>query len=279
MSRLAERFALLRRQNRAGLVAFNMGGDPTLELSLQLLKGMRTAGADIIEIGMPFSDPMADGPSIQAAGQRALKAGASLTTTLALAAETRKVDPETPIVLMGYYNPILQFGLQRFAKAAIMAGADGAIVVDLPPEEDGEFAGHARASGLDLVRLATPTTDATRLPTVVRGATGFIYYVAVRGITGTKSAAIDEVRMSVNRIRAASPLPIAVGFGIRTPEQAAEVAQVADAAVVGTAIVDRIAESIDARTGPGPACVEQALATVRALSRGVRNARVKAAAG
>jgi tryptophan synthase alpha chain len=275
MSRIAERFASLRRQNRAAMVTFTMAGDPTPELSLQLLKGMRAAGADVIEIGMPFSDPMADGPSIQAAGQRALHAGMTLKGTLGLVAQMRKEDDATPIVLMGYYNPILQFGLEPFAKAAVAAGADGVIIVDLPPEEDNAFRPYARGAGLDVIRLATPTTDEVRLPTVLDGATGFIYYVAVRGITGTKSADLDEVSATLARIRQSTRLPLAVGFGIRTPEQAAEVARVADGAVVGTAIVDRIAEALAEGKEPGPACVEQPLATIRSLARSVRNARVK----
>ena len=260
MNRLDQRFAALRAEGRAALVTFITAGDPDAETSARILAGLPAAGADVIELGMPFSDPMADGPAIQAASQRALKAGANMKRTLAMVRAFRKQDQDTPIVLMGYYNPIYVWGAEKFAADAVEAGADGVIVVDLPPEEDAEFSVPAQQSGLAFVRLVTPTSDDARIAKIVRRADGFIYYVAVAGITGTKSAAIDSVRSAVARIRRATKLPVAVGFGIKTPQQAAEIARAADAAVVGSAIVEQIA------AGGDP------LKLVADLSRAVRGA-------
>ncbi|GIL39960.1 tryptophan synthase subunit alpha [Roseiterribacter gracilis] len=268
MSRIATRFAELRAANRAGLVTFVTAGDPTLELSLNIVCGLPAAGADVIEIGMPFTDPMADGPAIQAAGLRALAAGTTMVKTLALVRAFRAGDNATPIVLMGYLNPVLAYGPDRFAADAAEAGVDGLILVDLPPEEEDELAPALAKNGLSLVRLATPTTDAARLPTVVGGAQGFVYYVAVAGVTGTKSAAIGSIESAVTRIKAATDLPVAVGFGIRDAASAAAIARVADAAVVGSAIVDVIANQLDADDLPA-----QVHGFVAELARGVRGAR------
>ncbi|HEX9461311.1 MAG TPA: tryptophan synthase subunit alpha [Alphaproteobacteria bacterium] len=267
MSRIAARFSQLKRDNRAGLITFTMAGDPDYATSMQVLRGLPKAGADIVEIGMMFSDPMADGPAIQAAGLRSAKAGASLRRTLDMVAEFRRSDPDTPVVLMGYYNPIYRFGVETFAAEAKKAGADGLIIVDLPPEEDGELRPHAKGAGLDLIRLATPTTDEKRLPTVLEGASGFLYYVAVLGITGTKSGAIDQISSSVTRFRKSTELPIAVGFGIKTPGQAAEIANVADAAVVGSALVEILGGSGDV--------VRNALRFVEGVANAVHSARRK----
>ena len=273
MSRIEARFAALRKEGRAGLVAYLTAGDPDPETSFRLLSGVAAAGADLIEIGMPFSDPMADGPSIQAAGQRALKAGMTLRKTLAMVRELRALEPETPYVLMGYYNPIYRYGVDRFPQDAVAAGVDGAIVVDLPPEEDSELAEPSRRTGLDLVRLATPTSDEQRLPAIVTHASGFLYYVAIAGITGTRSADAASVRAAVSRLRRFTDLPIAVGFGIKNPEQAAEVAKAADAAVVGTSLVDRLAQNLDAGGKAMSGLVEAVLGDIRALAEGVRGAR------
>jgi tryptophan synthase alpha chain len=216
---------------------------------------------------------MADGPSIQAAGQRALKAGMTLRKTLAMVRELRALEPETPYVLMGYYNPIYRYGVDRFPQDAVAAGVDGAIVVDLPPEEDSELAEPSRRAGLDLVRLATPTSDEQRLPAIVAHASGFLYYVAIAGITGTRSADAASVRVAVSRLRRFTDLPIAVGFGIKDPEQAAEVAKAADAAVVGTSLVDRLAQNLDAGGKAMSGLVEAVLGDIRALAEGVRGAR------
>ncbi len=273
MTRIERRFAKLREERRAGLVIYLMAGDPDAETSLALFEGLAGAGADLIEIGMPFSDPMADGPSIQAAGQRALKAGMTLRKVLAMVRRLRERDPDTPYVLMGYYNPIYRYGADAFARDAVAAGVDGAIVVDLPPEEDAELSGPARAAGLDIVRLATPTSDEARLPAIVAHASGFIYYVAIAGITGTRSAEAASVHSAVARLRRFTDLPVAVGFGVKTPAQAAEVAKAADAAVVGTAIVDRLALNLDPEGNAKPGLVEAVLADVRALAEGVRSGR------
>ena len=270
MSRIAARFAALRREGRAGLVTYLTAGDPDPGTSLRLFAGLAEAGADLIEIGMPFSDPMADGPVIQDAGQRALKAGMTLRGTLALVREMRRADDATPIVLMGYYNPIYRYGTEAFARDAVEAGVDGVIVVDLPPEEDAELTGPARAAGLDFVRLATPTSDDERLPRIVEHASGFIYYVAIAGITGTRSANAAEVATAVNRLRHFTDLPIAAGFGIKTPEQATEVARAADAAVVGSALVQRLALNLNPDNSAKPGLVDAVLADIRALAEGVR---------
>jgi tryptophan synthase alpha chain len=273
VSRIAARFAALRAEGRAGLVTYLTAGDPDPETSQRLFAGLPAAGADLIEIGMPFSDPMADGPLIQDAGQRALKAGMSLRGTLAMVQALRRADEATPIVLMGYYNPIYRYGAATFAGEAVEAGVDGVIVVDLPPEEDFELAQPARAAGLDVIRLATPTSDATRLPAIVGGAGGFIYYVAIAGITGTRSADSAEVAAAVARLRRFTTLPIAVGFGIKNPEQAAAVARVADAAAVGSALVQRLALNLDGEGRAKPGLVAAVLADVGALAGGVRGAR------
>jgi tryptophan synthase alpha chain len=271
--RIARRFAALREEGRAGLVTYLTAGDPDRDTSARLFAGLAAAGADLIEIGMPFSDPMADGPAIQEAGQRALKQGMNLRHTLALVRELRRVDDATPIVLMGYYNPIHRYGAEAFARDAVDAGVDGVIVVDLPPEEDGELTGPARAAALDVIRLTTPTSDEQRLPRIVEHASGFIYYIAITGITGTRSAASSDVAAAVARLRRFTDLPIAVGFGIKTPEQAAQVARIADAAVVGTTLVQRLAGNLDADNTARPGLVDAVLTDVRALAEGVGGAR------
>jgi tryptophan synthase alpha chain len=273
MSRIEKRFAALKAEGRAGLVAYLTAGDPDIETSTRLFEGIAAAGADLIEIGMPFSDPMADGPLIQAAGLRALHAGMTLRKTLAMVRHLRECDPETPYVLMGYYNPIYRYGVEAFAKDAAAAGVDGLIIVDLPPEEDPELAEPAHRAGLDLVRLATPTSDDKRLPRVVERASGFVYYVAIAGITGTRSADTVSVREAVARIRRFTDLPVAVGFGIKTPEQAAEVAKAADAAVVGSSLVDRLARNLDPDGRAKPSLVDAVLGDIGALAKGIRDAR------
>jgi tryptophan synthase alpha chain len=241
MSRIASRFAELQKHNRAAFVPFITAGDPDAETTAALLEKLPAAGADLIELGVPFSDPMADGPAIQASSLRALKAGMTLVKVLELVRRFRKSDAKTPLVLMGYYNPIHKYGTARFAKDAAEAGVDGLITVDLPPEEDEVLRLPAAAQGLDIVRLAAPTTDAERLRTILDGAGGFLYYVSIVGVTGTKSFAEEEVRGAVARLKAASGLPCAVGFGIKTAGQAAGVAGFADGAVIGSAIVERMA--------------------------------------
>ena len=268
MNRIARRFADLKEAGRAGLVTFLTAGDPDLATFERVLARLPEAGADLIEIGMPFSDPMADGPAIQAAGLRALQAGTRLTHILAAIRRFRAADQTTPIVLMGYYNPVYSYGGEAFCRDAVAAGADGVILVDLPPEEAGEFLPFARAAGLDLIRLTTPTSDDRRLPTVVGDASGFLYHVAIAGVTGTRSAEAAVVEEAVRRIRRHTGLPVAVGFGIRTPEQAAAVARFADAAVVGTALVETVA-----RNGTDPDLAETIAAQVTALAAGVRRAR------
>jgi tryptophan synthase alpha chain len=274
VSRIEKRFAALCGEGRAGLVAYLTAGDPDPDTSARLFAGLAAAGADLIEVGMPFSDPMADGPAIQEAGQRALKAGMNLRGTLALVRALRCGDDATPIVLMGYYNPIYRYGAERFAGDAIAAGVDGVIVVDLPPEEDSELAHPARRVGLDVIRLATPTSDDRRLPRVVEHASGFLYYVAIAGITGTRPVDTDAVATAVARMRRFTRLPVAVGFGIKNPEQAAAVARAADAAVVGSSLVQRLALNLDPDGRAKPGLVAAVLADVRALAAGVRGARV-----
>ena len=273
--RLSTRFAACAAQNRAALVTFVTAGDPDLATSAEILAALPGAGADVIEIGMPFTDPMADGPAIQRGNLRSLAAGTTLRKVLAMVTAFRAADDATPIVLMGYFNPILAFGPARFAAEAKAAGIDGCIVVDLPPEEAGELVPALSAHGLHLVRLATPTTDAQRLPAVLSGASGFLYYVAVAGVTGAGSAAASDVAEAVARLKAATSLPIAVGFGVRTPDQAAAIAAHADAVVVGSAIVDAIGAAADARANDIPARVA---AQVAALASAVHTARQEKAA-
>ncbi|HXP13119.1 MAG TPA: tryptophan synthase subunit alpha [Stellaceae bacterium] len=276
MSRIEARFADLKAEGRAGLVTYLACGDPDRASFEKILAALPSAGADLIEIGMPFSDPMADGPAIQAASRRALKSGMTLAKTLEVLRRFRKSDAETPVVLMGYYNPIYRYGVPRFLKEAKAVGCDGLIVVDLPPEHDEELCLPALAAGIDFIRLATPTTDDKRLPAVLRNASGFIYYVAIAGITGTKSAEAGEVSKAVARLRRHTGLPVAVGFGIKNPAQAAEVSRVADAAVVGSALVETIARNLDKKGRPRPGLEEALLKDVRALAKGVRQARGQA---
>ncbi len=240
MTRIDAKFAELKAANKKAFVSYVMAGDPNYETSLELVKGLPAAGVDIIELGLPFTDPMADGSTIQLAGQRALDVGMSLQKTLDLAAEFRKTDDTTPIVLMGYYNPIYNRGVETFLKDAKEAGIDGLIVVDLPPEEDEELCIPAQAAGLNFIRLATPTTDDKRLPKVLQNTSGFVYYVSINGITGAAEAQAGDVAPEVARIKAATDLPIIVGFGIKTPERAETIASISDGAVVGSAIVSEI---------------------------------------
>jgi tryptophan synthase alpha chain len=272
-NRIDARFAQLKGEGRAGLVTFVTAGDPDPKTSLAIVKALPAAGADLIELGMPFSDPMADGPAIQASSLRALASGGSMKVTLALVRDFRAGDRATPIVLMGYYNPIYQYGVERFLKDAKAAGVDGLIVVDLPPEEDEELCLPARKAGIHFVRLATPTTDDKRLPAVLRNTAGFVYYVSIAGITGTRSAADADVSKAVTRLKRHTALPVAVGFGIRTAAQAAAVAKVADGAVVGSALVDRVAGNLDAAGRAKPGLPEAVLGLVRDLAAGVRDAR------
>jgi tryptophan synthase alpha chain len=268
--RIRRRFEALKEAGRGGLVTFLTAGDPDYETSREIVLGLPQAGADVIELGMPFSDPMADGPAIQAASQRALKRGMKLAKVLDLVRDFRKQDDETPIVLMGYYNPIYIFGVDAFLAAARDAGVDGLIVVDLPPEEDAELCLPALNAGLNFIRLATPTTDDNRLPAVLSNTSGFVYYVSVMGITGTKSAAEGAVRAAVERLRRHTELPIGVGFGIKTPDSVRAVADVADAAVVGSAIVERIVAGLDDDGRPTPGLAGKVLDYIRELAAGVR---------
>ena len=278
-ARIGARFAKLRAEGRSAFVTYVMSGDPDLQTSAKILAGLPGAGADIIELGMAFTDPMADGPSIQAAGLRALKAGITLRKTLELAAEFRRQDTETPIILMGYYNPIHRFGVDAFLKAAAEAGIDGLIMVDLPPEEDEELCLPTLAAGLGFIRLATPTTDDGRLPAVLANTSGFVYYVSYAGITGAGSADADTVGAAVARIRGQTDLPIVVGFGIRTPEQAREIAAVADGAVVGTAFTDAVRDSLDGAGKVTDTTVAAVLDLTRELAAGVAAASRKAVRG
>ncbi len=276
MSRIAARFAALAAEGRGALIPYLQAYDPDAATSLAILRGMPGAGADLVEIGMPFTDPMADGPSIQAATLRGLRAGATVRRTLAMVAAFRADEPDTPVVLMGYLNPVLAYGPARFCVDAAAAGVDGLIVVDLPTEEADWLAGHAAANRLDIIRLVAPTTDDARLPLVLAGSSGFVYYVSIAGITGTRSASAEHLAVAVPRIRAATRLPIAIGFGVRTPAQAAGAVSVADAAVVGTALVDTLAASLDAAGHAGPDTVRRVLDQVRALADGVRGAKLAA---
>jgi len=270
MGRIQARFAELARKNQAGFIAYVMAGDPDAETALAILKGLPAAGADLIELGMPFSDPMADGPPIQRAALRALASGMTLDGVLDLARRFRLTDRVTPIVLMGYLNPIVSRGYDAFAAAAASAGIDGLIAVDCPPEEADPLAEALDRAGIDLIRLATPTTDDARLAIVARHTRGFVYYVSVAGVTGAKAAVADDVAPAVARVRAASGLPVAVGFGIRTPAQAAAIARVADAAVVGSVLVNAIASAI----ADGTDATTQVLGVAAALGEAIASARV-----
>jgi tryptophan synthase alpha chain len=271
--RIERRFAELGQAGRGGLITFLCAGDPDPATSAALIAGLPAAGADLIEIGMPFSDPMADGPAVQAGSLRALNAGMSLAKTLDLVRGFRRIDDTTPIVLMGYYNPIYRYGPERFLDDARAAGVDGLIVVDLPPEEDDELCEPARGRALRFIRLVTPTTDDRRLPKVLNHTGGFLYYVSVAGVTGTKAPIADQVGAAVARLRRHSTLPVAVGFGIRSPDQAAAIARVADAAVVGSALVDHIADTVDLNGRAAPGLEETLLAKVRELAAAVHDAR------
>jgi tryptophan synthase alpha chain len=268
--RIAKRFAALKKAGRGGLVTFLTAGDPNHDVFEEILLGLPAAGADLIELGMPFSDPMADGPAIQAASLRALKAGANMGRTLALVRRFRQSDDETPIILMGYYNPIYIYGVAKFLNDAVAAGVDGLIVVDLPPEEDAELCVPALQCGLNFIRLATPTTDDARLPTVLNNTSGFVYYVSVLGITGTKSAQHGKVHDAVKRLQRHTDLPIVVGFGIRTAEEVCETTKSAEAAVVGSAIVDQIANAVDGCGRPAEGLADTVLDFVRGLSSGLK---------
>lgn len=268
--RIDRRFAALKAENRAGFVTYIMAGDPDAATTLSVLRGLPGAGADLIELGFPFSDPMAEGPTIQRAAQRGLKSGMTLQGTLDLVAAFREGDTDTPVILMGYLNPVLNRGFESFAAAAAKAGVDGLIIVDCPPEEADPLSDALEAEGIALIRLAAPTTDDARLPMVVRRTSGFVYYVSVAGVTGVKSAEAADVAPAVERLRRASGLPVAVGFGIRTPDQAAAVARVADAAVVGSALVDEIESAAQLNEN----VTEKVLLKASELAKAVRSARV-----
>ncbi len=276
MSRIAARFAALRREGRGALIPFLEAYDPDPETSMALLRGMPARGADLIEIGMPFTDPMADGPTIQAAGIRGLRAGASMVNTLAMVSAFRAEDDTTPIVLMGYLNPILSYTPAKFCADAAAAGVDGLIVVDLPTEEADLLVPHAAAHGLDIIRLVAPTTDDARLPLVLNGSSGFVYYVSITGITGTRSASAADLAAAIPRIRRVTDLPIAIGFGVRTPAQAAEAVQLADGAVVASALIETLLTTLDDKGRAGPDTVSRVLDQVQALADAVRGARVPA---
>lgn len=267
-TRLEQRFAALKAQGRGGLVTFLTAGDPDPETAFQILQGLPAAGADVIELGMPFSDPMADGPAIQAGSLRALQAGMTLAKTLDMVKRFRAGDQATPIILMGYYNPIYSMGVETFLARAVEAGIDGLIIVDLPPEEDEELCQPAIAQGLHWIRLATPTSDEARLPTVLRHTSGFVYYVSIMGITGTASAGAEEIARAVAYLKRFTDLPIAVGFGIKTAENVATVTRSAEAAVVGSALVDRVRANLDEKGRAKPGLVEDVLGLVRALAAG-----------
>jgi tryptophan synthase alpha chain len=269
MGRIAARFAETKSKGRSALVTFLTAGDPDYETSLKIFKGLPAAGADVIEIGMPFTDPMADGPAIQAAGLRALKAGQTLKKTLRLVKDFRKSDKQTPIVLMGYYNPIYVHGVEKFLEDAKAAGVDGLIVVDLPPEEDEELCIPAMRVGIDFIRLATPTTDDARAPAVFRHTSGFVYYVSVLGITGTKAPDLKSVEGNVNRLRKHTQLPIAVGFGVKSAEQARAISKSADGVVVGSALVSAIANSLTKLGKPTGKTVKAVHGMVSDIAKGV----------
>jgi tryptophan synthase alpha chain len=272
-TRIDTRFAQLKTEGRAAFVTFVMAGDPDLATSLEIVRALPKAGADIIEIGMPFTDPMADGPAIQAAGLRALKAGTTLKKTLAMVATFRKDDNATPIVLMGYYNPIYIYGVDKFLVDAKAAGVDGLIIVDLPPEEDVELCLPALKAGLNFIRLATPTTDDKRLPAVLENTSGFVYYVSINGITGSGSANSSDVGAAVARIKRHTDLPVCVGFGIRTPEAARDIAAHANGAVVGSALIDALRATLDSEDRATATTVSAVADLVSALAQGVHAAK------
>ncbi len=268
MSRLQSRFAELKQQNRAALVTFVTAGDPDYATSLSILKGLPAVGADVIELGMPFTDPMADGPAIQLANIRALGGHQDMVKTLQMVREFRAGNSDTPLVLMGYFNPIHHYGVPRFIEEAKAAGVDGLIVVDLPPEHNEDLCDPAQAAGLDFIRLTTPTTDDARLPTVLNGSSGFVYYVSVAGVTGAGAATLEHVEQAVARLRRHTDLPISIGFGIRTPEHAATIARLADGVVVGSALIDQIANAASPQQA-----IDGVLGLCRELAEGVRDAR------
>lgn len=268
-TRLDRKFAALQSEGRKAFIAFVTAGDPDLETSFSILSGLPAAGADIIELGMPFTDPMADGPSIQAASQRALEAGQTLEKTLAMIARFRAEDDTTPMVLMGYYNPVFIYGVDRFIADAVSAGVDGLIIVDLPAEEDSELCLPAMEGGLNFIRLVSPTTDDARLLNVLENTSGFVYYVSITGITGSAAPDVSKVSDNVARIKGRTNLPVAVGFGIRTPEQANAIASVADGAVVGSALVDVIGETVKDSDKAATDCVARVLTLASDLAEGV----------
>jgi tryptophan synthase alpha chain len=274
--RIDRRFAELKKEGRAALVTFTMAGDPDHATSVAILKALPKAGADVIELGMPFTDPMADGPAIQAAGLRALKAGQNMKKTLAAVRDFRAGDDTTPLVLMGYYNPIYIYGVERFLGDAKAVGVDGLIVVDLPPEEDSELCLPAMKAGLNFIRLATPTTDDKRLPTVLTNTSGFVYYVSITGITGAAAPDAQKVTAAVARIKRHTTLPVCVGFGVRTAAHARAIAAGADGVVVGSALVDAVRQSLGLDGKPGSASVRAVTDLARSLAEGVRSARVAA---
>ena len=272
-TRIDTRFAALKKEGRAALVTFYMGGDPDPETSLKVIKALPKAGADLIEIGMAFTDPMADGPTIQAAGLRALSKGITLEKTLHLVREFRKDDNETPIILMGYFNPIFIYGVEKFLVDAKSSGVDGLIVVDCPPEEDDELCKPALKAGLNFIRLATPTTDEKRLPKVLQNTSGFVYYVSIAGITGAARPDPQKVAASVARIKSHTSLPIAVGFGVRTAADAAEIAKTADGVVVGSALVEAVRQSLHADGRPTELTVGAVTSVVEEIAKGVRSVK------
>jgi tryptophan synthase alpha chain len=272
-TRIDRRFAALKAEGRAALVTFITAGDPDTETSLAIAKALPAAGADVIELGMPFTDPMADGPAVQAAGVRALKAGQTMRKTLAMVRDFRTGDDTTPIVLMGYYNPIYIYGVEKFLANAKAAGVDGLIVVDLPPEEDEELCLPAMQAGLNFIRFATPTTDAKRLPAVLKNMSGFVYYVSITGITGAATPDFAKVREAVAEFKRHTDLPVAVGFGVKTAEHAREIAQGADAVVVGSALVEAIRQSLDEPGGAMASTVKAVTDLVAQLAKGVRSAK------
>ena len=271
-TRITRRFAALKAEGRSGLITFVTAGDPDYDTAVEVLNGLADAGADLIELGMPFSDPMADGPAIQVSSLRALRAGQTLVKTLKMVRDYRTRDAETPIVLMGYYNPIYIYGVDRFLSDATEAGVDGLIMVDLPPEEESELCLPAIKAGMNFIYLTAPTTTEQRLPRVLENASGFVYYVSITGITGTRSATSADIRPYMDRIRAQTDLPIAVGFGITTPEQAADIAGIADAAVVGSAVVKIITDNLDEDGRARPGLAGKVHGFVRDLADGVRSA-------